>query len=123
MSDSVNNLYALAFDDEYKADEARALFKRMAGEGLLVLDQTAIVIVGIDGKASMTQDVDVTSSRRNQGHWRDTAHHGGDGRRSGDRPDDGSWDHEADDETDRRCPDTRDVGIVRPWKGRARRES
>ena len=69
MSDSANNLYALAFDDQYKADEARTLFRRMAGEGLLVLDQTAVVVVGLDGKATVTQDVDVTSSRRMQGHW------------------------------------------------------
>ena len=69
MSEAVNNLYALAFDDEYKADEARALFKRMDGEGLLALDQTAVVMVGIDGKAKITQDEDVTSARRTQGHW------------------------------------------------------
>jgi uncharacterized membrane protein len=69
MSEPASNLYALAFDDEYKADEARALFKRMAGEGLLVLDQTAVVVVGLDGKAKITQDVDVTSNRRMQGHW------------------------------------------------------
>jgi uncharacterized membrane protein len=41
----------------------------MAGEGLLVLDQTAIAIVGLDGKATITQDVDVTGTRRTQGHW------------------------------------------------------
>lgn len=69
MSESTNNLFALAFDDEYKADEARALFKRMAGEGLLTLDQTAVVIVGMDGKAKITQDADVTGARRMQGHW------------------------------------------------------
>jgi uncharacterized membrane protein len=69
MSESANNLFVMAFDDEYKADEARALFKRMAGEGLLTLDETAVVIVGIDGKARITEDDDVTSSRRMQGHF------------------------------------------------------
>ena len=69
MSEAVTNLWALAFDDEYKADEARALFRRMAGEGLLVLEETAVVVVGMDGKATITQDVDVTSTRRTEGHW------------------------------------------------------
>ncbi len=69
MSDPTYNLFALAFDDEYKADEARALFKRMAGEGLLVLEETAVIVMGIDGKPTITQDADVTKSRRMQGHW------------------------------------------------------
>jgi uncharacterized membrane protein len=69
MSEPANHLFALAFDDEYKADEARALMKRLAGEGLIVLDQTAVVVVGIDGKAKITQDEDVTRSRRMEGHW------------------------------------------------------
>jgi len=69
MSDAVNNLYALAFDDEYKADEARILFKRMAGEGLFILEETAVVIMGLDGKPTITQDADVAKSRRTQGHW------------------------------------------------------
>ena len=69
MSESVNHLYALAFDDEYKADEARTLFKRMAGEGLFILEETAVVVMGLDGKPTITQDADVTKSRRTQGHW------------------------------------------------------
>jgi uncharacterized membrane protein len=69
MSAPESHLFALAFDDEYKADEARALMKRLGGEGLIVLDQTAVVIVGLDGKVEITQDVDVTTSRRMEGHW------------------------------------------------------
>jgi uncharacterized membrane protein len=69
MTTPQNNLWALAFDDQYKADEARVLFRRMAGEGLLVLQESAVATVGLDGKATITQDVDVTSTRRNQGHW------------------------------------------------------
>jgi uncharacterized membrane protein len=69
MSEPTYNLFALAFDDEFKADEARASFKRMAGEGLLVLEETAVVVMGMDGKPTITQDADVTKTRRMQGHW------------------------------------------------------
>src|SRR6185436_17596275 len=69
MSELTYDLYAVAFDDEFKSDEARALFKRMAGEGLLVIEETAVVIMSIDGKPTITQDADVTKSRRIEGHW------------------------------------------------------
>ena len=69
MGESVTNLWGMAFDDEFKADEARALYRRMAGEGLLILEQTAVVVVGMDGKPKVTQDEDVTSERRTEGHW------------------------------------------------------
>ena len=68
MTELHGNLWVLAFDDQYKADEARALFRRMAGEGLMTLEETAVVIVGPDGKASLTQDVDKAGDRRHKGH-------------------------------------------------------
>jgi uncharacterized membrane protein len=69
MSEPTNHLFALAFDDEYKADEARIELRRMGAEGLINLEETAVVVVGVDCKPKITQDVDVTSARRTEGHW------------------------------------------------------
>ena len=41
MGESATNLWGMAFDDDIKADEARALYRRMAGEGLLAAPSEA----------------------------------------------------------------------------------
>jgi uncharacterized membrane protein len=65
----MSNIAVWVYDDPYKANEARAAVLRLAGEGHLTLDETAVAIKGTDGKVHVYQDVDVTAKRRNQGHW------------------------------------------------------
>ncbi|MGH9882108.1 MAG: hypothetical protein ACRD6N_11790 [Pyrinomonadaceae bacterium] len=55
----MSKLIALAFDDPYKADEARAALHRMEGEGLLDMDETAVIVKKVDEKVRITQDVNV----------------------------------------------------------------
>jgi uncharacterized membrane protein len=64
-----SHLVAVVFDDEYKADEARVALRRMQGEGLGLLDETAVVVQGLDGKVALNQDLDPVAKRKNQGHW------------------------------------------------------
>jgi uncharacterized membrane protein len=50
----MSKLIALAFDDPYKADEARAALHRMEGEGLLEMDETAVIVATkkqVEGKS------------------------------------------------------------------------
>jgi uncharacterized membrane protein len=63
-----SSLLALVFDDPYDADEAKAAVHRMGGEGLLELDETAVVVKHADGKIRMTQDVNVVGDRQHTGH-------------------------------------------------------
>jgi uncharacterized membrane protein len=69
MSEDGNNLFAIAFDDEYKANEARLILRRAQGEGLIELVETAVVVKGRDGKARLSQDTDTEASGRTKGHW------------------------------------------------------
>jgi uncharacterized membrane protein len=62
-------LVAVAYDDEFKADEARVLVKRAQREGIVDVLETAVVACGPDGKKRLTQDVDLEGKRRMQGHW------------------------------------------------------
>jgi uncharacterized membrane protein len=50
MGKDNDKLVALIFDDPYKADEARAALNRMAGEGLLEIDETAVIVKKDDDK-------------------------------------------------------------------------
>jgi len=68
MSDKNNKLIALVFDDPYKADEARAALNRMAGEGLLEVDETALIVKKADGKVRVSQDVNVVEKDQHLGH-------------------------------------------------------
>jgi uncharacterized membrane protein len=63
-----SRLLALVFDDPYDADEAKAALYRMGGEGLLGIDETAVVVKQADGKVRVTQDVNVVSERQRVGH-------------------------------------------------------
>ncbi|HEU5424372.1 MAG TPA: DUF1269 domain-containing protein [Nitrolancea sp.] len=62
-------LVAVAYDDEFKADEARILVKRAQREGISEVLETAVVVHDRDGKKLLTQDVDLEGKRRLQGHW------------------------------------------------------
>jgi uncharacterized membrane protein len=67
-SAKASRLLALVFDDPYDADEAKAALYRMGGEGLLDIDETAVVVRQPDGKVRVTQDVNVVSDRQHAGH-------------------------------------------------------
>ena len=62
-------LVAVAYDDEFKADEARILVKRAQREGITDVLETAVVVYGQDGKKHLTQDIDLEARRRTAGHW------------------------------------------------------
>jgi uncharacterized membrane protein len=68
MSDKNNKLVALIFDDPYKADEAKAALHRMGGEGLLEIDETAVIVKNAEGKVRVSQDVNVVEKGKNVGH-------------------------------------------------------
>ena len=69
MSNETNNkLIALIFDDPYKADEARAALNRMSGEGLLDIDETAVIVEKSDGKVRVSQDTNVVAKDQHFGH-------------------------------------------------------
>ena len=65
---SNKTLIALIFDDLYKADEARAALLRMSGEGLLEIDESAVIVKKPDGKLRVSQDVDVVAKDQKIGH-------------------------------------------------------
>lgn len=69
MSTQPIHLVAIAYDDEFKADEARIIVKRAHREGIIDILETAVIVHGRDGKKLLTQDVDLEGKRRMQGHW------------------------------------------------------
>lgn len=68
MDKKNNKLIALVFDDPYKADEARAALNRMGGEGLLEIDETAIIVKKADGKVRVSQDFNQVEKDQKFGH-------------------------------------------------------
>jgi len=64
----MSKLIALVFDDPYKADEARAALFRMEGEGLLDIDETAVVVRKDGEKVRITQDTNIVSKTQQTGH-------------------------------------------------------
>src|SRR4051812_10371373 len=64
----MSQLVALVFEDMYSADEARAALRRMAGEGLLDLEEAALIEVDAAGKTRVRQDVDTIAQRQQLGH-------------------------------------------------------
>src|SRR5512147_41210 len=67
-NDATSRLLALVFDDPYDADEAKAALYRMGGEGLLELDEAAVVVKYADGKTRVSQDVNIVSRDQHVGH-------------------------------------------------------
>ena len=59
---------ALIFDDPYKADEARAALLRMEGDGLLEIEESAVIVKKGDEKYRITQDTNIVSKRQQTGH-------------------------------------------------------
>src|SRR5262245_7423058 len=64
----MSRLVAISFEDMYSADEACAAVRRMAGEGLLELGETAVIQVDREGKKRVRQDVDIVHQRQHIGH-------------------------------------------------------
>src|SRR5215813_3551904 len=64
----MSRLIAFAFDDPYKADEARAALFRMEGEGLLEMDETSVIVKKSDGKLRVTQDINTVKKDQKVGH-------------------------------------------------------
>jgi uncharacterized membrane protein len=56
MSETRNRLVALMFDDPYRADEARAALRRLGGEGVLEIGETALIEKRADGKVRVSQE-------------------------------------------------------------------
>ena len=69
MSDTPVYLVAIAYDDEFKADEARILVRRAQDEGISDVIETAVVVLQRNGKKRLTQDIDLEAKSRNVGHW------------------------------------------------------
>ena len=68
MSETQNRLVALVFDDPYKADEARAALRRMGGEGIVEIGETALIEKRADGKMRVSQDTDTVAKDQHIGH-------------------------------------------------------
>ena len=67
MDKRKDHLFALIFDDPYKAEEARAAIHRMEGEGLGEITETAIIVRKADGKTRISQDMDVQAKGQKVG--------------------------------------------------------
>ena len=67
-NEQTGTLIALGFDDPYKADEARAALLRMAGEGLLKMEETAVLAKTADEKIRISQDTNVVANDQKVGH-------------------------------------------------------
>ena len=57
-----SRLVALVFDDPYTAEKARASLHRTGGEGLLAIDETALIATYTDGRMRVSQDVSIAAS-------------------------------------------------------------
>lgn len=55
----MSHLIAVVFDDQFKGEEARAALHRMAGEGLLEMNDTVFITRKPDGKTSVSQEDNV----------------------------------------------------------------
>jgi uncharacterized membrane protein len=64
----MKQLIALVFDDPYKGEEARAALHRMAGEGLLEIGETALIVKHEDAKTRISQDTDMVAKDQHVGH-------------------------------------------------------
>ncbi len=64
----MSHLIALVFDDQFKGEEATAALHRMAGEGLLEMNDTVFVARKPDGKTSVSQETQVMGRDQTIGH-------------------------------------------------------
>src|SRR5260370_38596995 len=52
----MSHVLALVYDDQFKGEEARAALHRMAGEGLLEMNDTVFIARKPDGNTSVSQE-------------------------------------------------------------------
>jgi len=52
----MSHVMALVYDDQFKGEEARAALHRLAGEGLLEMNDTVFIARKPDGKTSVSQE-------------------------------------------------------------------
>jgi uncharacterized membrane protein len=64
----MSHLIALVFNDPFAGEEARAALQRMAGEGLLEIDDTVLIRHALDGKMSVTQEDKLINEGQKTGH-------------------------------------------------------
>ena len=64
----MSHLIALVFADQFKAEEARAALHRLAGEGLVEIDDTVLIVRKPDGKAVVSQEDKVRGKDQKAGH-------------------------------------------------------
>jgi len=64
----MSHLIALVFDDQFKGEEARASLHRMAGDGLLEIKDTVIIVRKPDGKTLVSQEDKVRKEGQRAGH-------------------------------------------------------
>lgn len=64
----MSHLIALVFDDLFKAEEARAALHRMAGEGLLDINDSVLITKNAAGKTVVSQEDKVIGKDQKAGH-------------------------------------------------------
>ena len=62
------HLIALAFDDMYTADEARAALLRMQGERLLEIEESSVLVRITADHYRVSQDTNIVADRQHTGH-------------------------------------------------------
>jgi uncharacterized membrane protein len=58
----MSDLFAIAYDNEFKAEEVRLILTKLQKEHLIELEDAAIVVKDEDGKVRLNQAVNLTSS-------------------------------------------------------------
>src|SRR5579863_5810348 len=64
----MSHVMALVYDDQFKGKEAGAALHRMAGEGLLEMNDTVFIARKPDGKTSVSQENQVVGRAQKIGH-------------------------------------------------------
>src|SRR5260370_3426897 len=64
----MSHLIALVFDDQFKGEEARAALHRMAGDGLLEINDTVFIARKPDGKTSVSEENRIMGRDQKSGH-------------------------------------------------------
>ena len=64
----MSHLIAMVFDDQFEGEEARAALHRLAGEGLLEMNDTVFIARKAHGKTSVSQETQVMGRDQKIGH-------------------------------------------------------
>lgn len=58
----MSDLIAIAYDDEYKAEEVRLTLAKLQREHLIEMEDAAVIVKNAEGKVKLKQAVDLTSA-------------------------------------------------------------